>query len=152
MKKSHVRIVLSILVICIFAFFINIGIGFYFGNKVCDFRTQVLFALQDNVLNLHCIPYEYLDDKYKQKISMEQYDAADSPKEILEIYNIFNSILYELKPTTEITTDGWKTYPIGIVEVDGKTYKLEHHIDFKVSGLKPRVVKWCVEIREHNNK
>lgn len=131
--------------------FISIALFYtliYIGNKVDDFRYEVLSNLRDDVTNVQCIPYAYLNEKYKYVVSEKEYTEAASPKEIIRILELFNEIRYEVKSTTSLTTDGFETEPRGTVEVDGQKYDILHHIGFKTRNGKPLVVKWYADIEK----
>ncbi len=147
MKKKVRKVIFSvglIVLLCI----IWLCTSLYVGFKLEDFRTHVLFHLSENVTDIQCIPYEYLDEKYKHMVSKDQYTEATSLNEIVEILKLFNKVPYVIEPTTQITTDGFKTYPMGIVEIDGQKFELEHHIDFSIKDFKPCIVKWYVDIKK----
>lgn len=146
MKKNNSRKVIFSVGLIVLLSIIWLCTSLYFGFKVEDFRTQVLYHLSENVTDIQCIPYEYLDEKYKHMVSKEQYTEATSLNEIVAILQLFNGVPHVVEATTQITTDGFKTYPIGIVEIDGQKFEIEHHIDFSIKNFKPCVVKWYVDI------
>lgn len=84
-------------------------IGMYLRFQTQKFRTQVLFALTENVTNIHCVPYDYLGDQYKEKVARKQYDEATTPEEVLAILKAFNEVPHSIEPTTALTTDGFWT-------------------------------------------
>lgn len=144
-KNKYIKLFILCSIIIMIAYFC---IGMYFGFQAERFRSQVLFALSENVINIQCIPYDYLSKQYKEKVNREQYNEAITAEEVVEILKLFNEVPHELEPTKWITTDGFKTYPLGEVEINGEKYQLHHHIDFSVKKFKPYVVRWCVDIKK----
>ena len=149
-EMSKVNLKKIIIITCIL---LVVGLGYFvsalfFENKVSEFRTEVLFDLSENTLNIQCIPYEYLDERYRSVVTKAKYNEADTSEEVVNILKLFNDVPHMTEPITGITTDGYRTYPSGIVEVNGLSYEIYHHIDFEVRNFKPCVVKWYVDIIE----
>lgn len=97
------------------------------------------------------IPYEMLSEKYQNKISSEEYNNANEPQELLDLYS--NSIFqYYSKRNVDIalSTEGYKKSPEGYFKVENQWYYIKHEIDVSPNffTLEPKVVRWYIEISE----
>lgn len=97
------------------------------------------------------IPYDMLSRHYKNKISKEEYENADTPDELLKLYT--NPVFSEKKRqivSDMLSTDGYGYPPECYFKVDDKWYYLKHTIDFApdLITLEPKVVRWQIIVRE----
>ncbi len=97
------------------------------------------------------IPYEMLSEKYQNKISSEEYNNANEPQELLDLYS--NSIFqYYSKRNVDIalSTEGYKKSPESYFKVGNQWYYMKHEIDVipDFLTLEPKVRRWYIEISE----
>lgn len=97
------------------------------------------------------IPYEMLSNKYQLEISEDEYNNADEPIELLELYlkPIFKK--YSNRSVDiSLSTDGYKKEPAGYFKVENQWYYMRHEIDIRPDfiTLNLKVVRWYIEISE----
>ena len=148
-KKIIIVSVFIVIAMCIAAAAIYIITAMNLLLEADDYRHEVLNHLSANVMGIHSVDYDFLDDSYKSLISKEEYDSLRFDEDIVDVYKLFNTIS-ESRPTTTITTDGYRTDPCAVVDIQGKSFEIYHHIyfDVSVSEGRPKVVRWDIDITE----
>ncbi len=118
------------------------------SDEVC-YIGEILMGAPEKATAV--ISYEMLPKEYQKQISKEEYNNADEPLELLELYS--KPIFQEDSRTmidSSLSTTGYKKQPEGYFKVEEKYYFIRHEIDIKPDfiSLELKVVRWYIEISE----
>lgn len=159
-KASKHRFLLIFLVVICAIETVHFILYLHFGLvKAQDYRDDfVLYGMDIVALgnkDAHYIDFINYDDlswKYRNSISKEMFQNAETDEQCLSIYNrIISATHNPQKSSSFFTTQGMdmSTGYEGLIS-DDKTYSIKHDLDIKTNyfTFKPYISKWLISIEE----
>lgn len=160
MKKRSLKRILTIClgVLCAIEL-VHFILYLHFGLvKSQDYRDEFVHSLDIAALGnkeahyIDFIEYDDLSWKYRNSISKEMFQNAETDEQCLLIYNQIISVTHNpQKSESFFTTYGMdmSTGYEGLI-VEGKTYHIIHDIDIKTNyfTFQPYISKWMISIKE----
>lgn len=153
---KQLKKVFTILIISLTALFLIFKFIVYpYLNACINARDEVAYYAEALMISPESankiISYDMLPKKYQSEISLEEYQNADEPTELLELYS--NPVFKQNRKrrvSIELSTEGCKKTAEGYFKAGDKWYYVSHEIDVIPAffTLKPKIVRWNIEITE----
>ena len=141
-------------ILIIFMTFVYTTIYFLYGSiKSQEIAYDIKDGLIENVKNIQIIEYTWLDEKYKDIISEDEFKNAKTTNDYLSLFQKINSVkctpnVFQ-KLSINSTDYGKKEASQIITDNNGTKYFVMHHIDVVSSfSFKPKIVNWTIDITE----